>query len=165
MARRFNQQSVIGSYLDPLADKALICCVVAALGAQVRMCTNRGLLAKRLVKFRCWCARNIAAVHMLEKPAARHSGLGMAETTSFRAQGTLPGYLAATIIGRDVFLVGASFAARARALGWRRVSAAEFFRINSDPGPQVSDVAPLFACLHATHPGASPPTKTSPVHQ
>ena len=35
VARRFNQQSVIGSYLDPLADKALICCVVGALGVQV----------------------------------------------------------------------------------------------------------------------------------
>ncbi|KAL4433869.1 hypothetical protein ABPG75_000310 [Micractinium tetrahymenae] len=31
-ARRFNQPSVIGSYLDPLADKVLICSVVAALG-------------------------------------------------------------------------------------------------------------------------------------
>lgn len=31
-ARRFNQPSVIGSYLDPLADKVLICSVVGALG-------------------------------------------------------------------------------------------------------------------------------------
>lgn len=31
-ARRFNQPSVVGSYLDPLADKVLICSVVGALG-------------------------------------------------------------------------------------------------------------------------------------
>lgn len=31
-ARRFRQPSVLGSYLDPLADKVLICCVVGALG-------------------------------------------------------------------------------------------------------------------------------------
>jgi len=48
------------------------------------------------------------------------------------SQGTLPAYLAAVIIGRDVFLVGASLAARAKALGWNRVSAADFFRIASD---------------------------------
>ena len=35
MARRFDQQSTLGSYLDPLADKVLICSVVAALGVQV----------------------------------------------------------------------------------------------------------------------------------
>jgi CDP-alcohol phosphatidyltransferase len=34
-ARRFNQQSTLGSCLDPLADKVLICSVVAALGIQV----------------------------------------------------------------------------------------------------------------------------------
>ena len=37
-ARRFDQQSVIGTYLDPLADKALMCCAVTALGMQVRLC-------------------------------------------------------------------------------------------------------------------------------
>lgn len=31
-ARRLGQQSVLGSYLDPLADKVLICCVIGALG-------------------------------------------------------------------------------------------------------------------------------------
>lgn len=36
-ARRFDQQSVIGTYLDPLADKALMCCVVMALGVQARL--------------------------------------------------------------------------------------------------------------------------------
>lgn len=34
-ARRLSRPSVIGSYLDPLADKVLIGCVVAALGASV----------------------------------------------------------------------------------------------------------------------------------
>ena len=36
LARRLNQGSVLGSYLDPLADKALVCCVVGALAYQVR---------------------------------------------------------------------------------------------------------------------------------
>ena len=35
VAKRFGQSSVLGSYLDPLADKALIGSVVAALGYQV----------------------------------------------------------------------------------------------------------------------------------
>ena len=35
MARRFNQQSKLGSYLDPIADKVLLGCVVGALGFQV----------------------------------------------------------------------------------------------------------------------------------
>jgi phosphatidylglycerophosphate synthase len=35
-ARRLGQASVLGSYLDPLADKVLICCVVASLGYKVR---------------------------------------------------------------------------------------------------------------------------------
>lgn len=35
VARRFNQRSVLGSYLDPLADKALMCSVVAAMGYTV----------------------------------------------------------------------------------------------------------------------------------
>lgn len=34
LARRYNQQSTLGTYLDPLADKVLICCVVTALGVQ-----------------------------------------------------------------------------------------------------------------------------------
>jgi len=33
-AARFEQRSVLGSYLDPLADKVLIACVVGALGWQ-----------------------------------------------------------------------------------------------------------------------------------
>ena len=35
VARRYNQGSVIGSYLDPLADKVLICCTAAALAHEV----------------------------------------------------------------------------------------------------------------------------------
>ena len=38
VARRFNQQSKLGSYLDPIADKVLLGCVVGALGFQVRRC-------------------------------------------------------------------------------------------------------------------------------
>lgn len=32
VAKRYKQESVLGSYLDPLADKAVIICTVAALG-------------------------------------------------------------------------------------------------------------------------------------
>ena len=35
VARRYNQGSVIGSYLDPLADKVLIGCTVGALAHEV----------------------------------------------------------------------------------------------------------------------------------
>lgn len=35
VAKRYNQSSVLGSYLDPLADKVLIGCIVGALGYQV----------------------------------------------------------------------------------------------------------------------------------
>ena len=35
VARRYNQGSVIGSYLDPLADKVLICSTAAALAIEV----------------------------------------------------------------------------------------------------------------------------------
>ena len=39
VAKRYGQSSVLGSYLDPLADKALIGCVVGALGYQVSQIT------------------------------------------------------------------------------------------------------------------------------
>ena len=35
VARRWGQSSVLGTYLDPLADKVLICSTVGALGAEV----------------------------------------------------------------------------------------------------------------------------------
>jgi len=41
VARRFNQQSKLGSYLDPIADKVLLGCVVGALGFQVSIVTTR----------------------------------------------------------------------------------------------------------------------------
>lgn len=70
---------------------------------------------------------------------------------SCSSQGTLPAYLAAVIIGRDVFLVGASLAERAKALGWKRVSAAEFFRIashNIQVGTAESYVQPHNGIVH-----------------
>ena len=36
LAKRWGQQSVLGSYLDPLADKVLICTTVGALAVEVR---------------------------------------------------------------------------------------------------------------------------------
>lgn len=35
VAKRWHTNSVLGSYLDPLADKVLVCCVVGALGYEV----------------------------------------------------------------------------------------------------------------------------------
>jgi CDP-alcohol phosphatidyltransferase len=114
VARRFDQQSTLGSYLDPLADKVLICTVVAALGVQVLpACTTAPALA-----------------HLPGHPQAVCRLVHLQDVTCLLlAQGTLPGYLAAVILGRDVFLVIASLAARAHSLDWRRVSVAEFFRI------------------------------------
>ncbi len=34
-AKHWGQSSVLGSYLDPLADKVLVCCTVGALAAEV----------------------------------------------------------------------------------------------------------------------------------
>ncbi len=34
-AKHYGQSSVLGSYLDPLADKVLVCCTVGALAQQV----------------------------------------------------------------------------------------------------------------------------------
>ena len=115
VARRFDQQSTLGSYLDPLADKVLICSVVAALGIQVlHACTTAPALA------------HLRHPHAVCRPAS----FQLQDVTHLLlAQGPLPGYLAAVILGRDAFLVVASFAARARSLDWRRVSIAEFFRI------------------------------------
>lgn len=47
------------------------------------------------------------------------------------SQGTIPQYLAAVIVGRDVFLVGAAFAVRAQQLGWQRVPLSTFFRVTA----------------------------------
>lgn len=35
VAKNYNQRSVLGSYLDPLADKTLMCSVIAAMGYTV----------------------------------------------------------------------------------------------------------------------------------
>ncbi|MCC6919192.1 MAG: CDP-alcohol phosphatidyltransferase family protein [Alphaproteobacteria bacterium] len=37
IAKRFNMQTVLGSYLDPVADKALLVCVYVTLGVQGHM--------------------------------------------------------------------------------------------------------------------------------
>ena len=37
LARLLDQQTVLGSYLDPIADKVLIACIVGTLGYQVMM--------------------------------------------------------------------------------------------------------------------------------
>jgi len=75
LARRMRLTSVLGSYLDPLGDKLLVCCVAVALAAK----------------------------------------------------GLLPTWLATAVVARDAGLVGGLLLHRAAALGWRRVSAAEFF--------------------------------------
>ena len=38
-AKHWGQSSVLGSYLDPLADKVLVCCTVGALAAEVSSST------------------------------------------------------------------------------------------------------------------------------
>ena len=94
LARRLGLQTVLGSYLDPLADKALTVCVLLALAAK----------------------------------------------------GTLPAWLAAVAVGRDVALVGGAFLSRAAALGWRWRGAREFFRMvpgADTAAPAAPPVEPL----------------------
>lgn len=50
VAKRWHTNSVLGSYLDPLADKVLVCCVVGALGYEVRF-------AEPTAELRSWLAR------------------------------------------------------------------------------------------------------------
>ena len=77
----------------------------------------------------CTSRRPIPQAAVLQRPISAELVL--------RAQGALPGYLAAVIIGRDVFLVGATFTTRAHQLGWRRVPLRTFFRVTAAAGPQV----------------------------
>ena len=44
-AKHYGQSSVLGSYLDPLADKVLVCCTVGALAQQVSTCLLTALQA------------------------------------------------------------------------------------------------------------------------
>jgi len=81
---------VLGSYIDPLADKVLIGCLAAALAAQ----------------------------------------------------GLVPAWLLALVLGRDAALVGGAFAARARAVGWRWRGFTDFFRMMPGEGAGGSAAAP-----------------------
>lgn len=79
VAKNYNQRSVLGSYLDPLADKTLMCSVIAAMGytvsgaggwagagergwavlrgALVRRCEQRYRRARRLAGWQVGCLR------------------------------------------------------------------------------------------------------------
>lgn len=83
LARRLRQSSVFGSFLDPLADKALVGCVAGVL----------------------------------------------------LYNGTMPAWLGAVVVGRDVILVSGSFLARWAAFGWRWPGSAAFFRTTDSRGP------------------------------
>mmetsp|Transcript_5696 Transcript_5696/g.12595 ORF Transcript_5696/g.12595 Transcript_5696/m.12595 type:complete len:329 (-) Transcript_5696:122-1108(-) len=106
LARKWSLQSVLGSYLDPLGDKVLVCCVVGAL--------------------------------------------------AYKA--LIPTWVAATIVGRDVALVGGMFVHRANMLGWRLSSVREFFQTqDAAAGPASGATAHLPAADRGTSgPGPAP---------
>lgn len=82
------RHSIIGSYLDPLADKILIVSVVGALAAQ----------------------------------------------------GAMHAWMAALILGRDIFLLAGAFGHRAHVLGWKWRGWKEYFRVG---GQGEATAAPL----------------------
>lgn len=114
LARLLDQQSVLGSYLDPLADKVLISCVVGSLGYQVS-----------------WQLLDMWRLCGAGSHCCLISFLYMTQSYIVLAQGTLPVALVALILGRDALLVAGCFAMRARELGWHWPGMLTFFRIGS----------------------------------
>lgn len=67
-AKRWGQSSVLGSYLDPLADKVLVGCTVGALAAEVCLAPPLGLLSGAI----CWPEYSFTCDCLL--PHAWHGG-------------------------------------------------------------------------------------------
>ena len=122
VAKRFGQESVLGSYLDPLADKAVIICTVGALGwtsalspLMVGVLVGRdALLLAGGFLHRYACRRHIA-------PSV-HAAAAAARST------TVP-----TVSARSASSLSQARACRARVLGWQS-SARDFFRTAPVPG-------------------------------
>lgn len=62
VARRAGLQSVLGSYLDPLADKVLVGCVVGALGYTVSFCVCVCWQSGRVDAYSCVDALELASL-------------------------------------------------------------------------------------------------------
>jgi hypothetical protein len=64
------------------------------------------------------------------------------------AQGSLPGFLVAIIIGRDIILVNGAVAERFRSIGWRWPGISEFLRVSPAETPNTPGSTPVAPHLH-----------------
>ena len=155
-ARKLNQHSVLGSYLDPIADKILIGSVTLGLAQAVRALQGCWLLvvteyehARSMAPHPCGCCPasvGVVLVGVWKAADSLHTTFYTAQPTvlliSESLQDILPMPLAAVIVGRDLGLVLGGFLMRARSLKWRWPGAAEFFRLGG--GQEAAPaVAPL----------------------
>jgi hypothetical protein len=105
--RSFNQGSLLGTFLDPLADKVLLACTATALGFTVRRRRGGG-------RHPGICLTSaLAALTRDDRPGRPRLPL----------QGALSPALVALIVGRDAMLIGGAFVYRAytrKEGGWRR---------------------------------------------
>ena len=146
VAKQYGQQSVLGSYLDPLADKVLIGCLVAALTYEVGKITALPLTlwGNRPQQAETFGSLPPGAAQM---PCQLHTEamLWRCQVLLSKAILCLQEHLSLSvtmiIVGRDVFLVSASLLHRLRAFGWRWPGWAEFLRVqDSSKGPSADKV-------------------------
>ncbi len=147
LARRLGQSSVLGSYLDPLADKVRAHCA-GHLGTVH------------------WSAEGGAGCGSAFAPATPRPHCALVGTTqalvacvvgALAAKGLAPMWLAVLVVGRDVGLVVGMALHRWRSLGWRvrGVTASQFF---ATTGAAVREAGvDLFAVARD---GAAPPPPT-----
>ena len=108
---RFNQGSLLGTFLDPLADKALLACTAVALGLQASIPATSGIEAH----FRVTCTNDdsITAESAVGSFALITHGFDTCCPFASVLQGVLHPALVLLVVGRDAGLILGSFYYRA----------------------------------------------------
>ncbi|KAA8515490.1 hypothetical protein F0562_018899 [Nyssa sinensis] len=122
VARKMRINSVIGSYLDPLADKVLIGCVALAM-------VNKGLLQSAVSFDILYCG---SKMFKLSTSSVCTNWLAM--------MFILGSGLVGLIVLRDVVLIGGAVYKRASSLDWEWKSGFDFFNFD---GTHLEKVEPL----------------------